>query len=141
MSEQAAAERIAKPLPHPDAASEPFFAGARRGELMLQRCADCRACRLNALPRCDACRSPRFAWERASGRATLVSWGVMHQRYHPAFYDELPYLLAVVELEEGPRLPTRLAETQPAALRAGLPLRVVFEEIGEGIVLPKFAPA
>jgi uncharacterized OB-fold protein len=140
MSEPAA-NPAAKPLPRPDAASEPFFAGARRGELMLQRCSDCGACRLNALSRCDACRSPRFAWERASGRARLVSWAVMHQRYHPAFYDELPYLLAVVELEEGPRLLTRLADAEPGALRAGLPLRVVFEEVGEGIVLPKFAPA
>jgi uncharacterized OB-fold protein len=66
---------------------------------------------------------------------------VMHQRYHPAFYDELPYLLAVVELEEGPRLLTRLVQADGAALRAGLPLRVVFEEAGEGIVLPKFTPA
>lgn len=130
-----------KPAPRPDAASEPFFAGARQGELRVQRCEDCGASRINALPRCDVCGSRRFAWEAATGRATLVSWAVMHQRYHPAFEAELPYVLAVAELAEGPRLVTRLADAEGVALRAGLPLRVVFRDAGGGEALPWFAPA
>ena len=138
-------EKAAKPLPIPDAASQQFFDGAKAGKLMIQRCTACGASRFVARVRCDMCRSADHEWITSSGKATIVSFAVMHQRYHPGFYDELPYPLAVVELEEGPRLITSLVNVEGVELKAGLALKAVYEtvydEAGEVIVLPKFSPA
>ena len=131
----------AKPMPVPDEASREFFEGAGRGQLMIQRCLACGNRRFLARNRCDVCRSPEFEWEAASGKATIVSHVVMHQRYHPGFFDELPYPLAVVELAEGPRLVTSLEGVEGVELKTGLAVRVVFREVGEGVFLPKFIPA
>lgn len=140
-AEKTAAPNPARPLPVPDAASREFFDGAARGQLMIQKCARCGSCRIMGEGPCNDCRSPGLEWLRASGRATLVTHARMHQRYHPAFYDEVPYLLVVVELAEGPRMITRLVEAENTVPKAGMALTVVFEEAGEGIFLPKFRPA
>jgi uncharacterized OB-fold protein len=134
-------DKISKPMPIPDAASQQFFDGAKEGRLMIQRCTACGASRFVARARCDMCRSPDNEWITASGKAIIVSFAVMHQRYHPGFYDELPYPLAVVELEEGPRLITSLVTVEGVELKAGLALKAVYADVGEGIVLPKFTPA
>ncbi len=130
-----------KPLPIPDATSREFFEGAKNGRLTIQHCEDCGCYRVIAGPRCDACRSANLTFVAASGQATLFTFAVMHQRYHPAFYDELPYPLAVVELEEGPRLLTSLVGVESAQLKMGMKLKAVFVEIGQDIFLPKFTPA
>ena len=89
---------------------------------------------------CTECLSESLEWVPASGRATLFTFAVMHQRYHPGFFDEIPYNIAVVELEEGPRLNTNIIGVPNEGLRVGMPLVVSFEEVGEGVVLPKFRP-
>ena len=134
-------ERIPKPVPVPDESSREFFEGARQGRLMIQRCLACGNARFLARKRCDVCRSPEHAWEAASGEAVIVSYVVMHQRYHPGFFEELPYPLAVVELKEGPRLVTSLEGVEGVALEAGMPMKAVFREVDEGVFLPKFTPA
>jgi uncharacterized OB-fold protein len=130
-----------KPIPQPDAVSRPFFEGAQRGELLIQRCTACGAHLAPGSRACTECLSEALAWVLASGRATLFTYAVMHQRYHPGFADELPYNLAVVELEEGPRLNTNIVDVANDELRVGMPLVVTFVEAGDGIVLPKFRPA
>ena len=92
----------ARPIPEADDESREFYEGARRHGLMLMRCRACRAWRLPSRPRCPDCWSTDTEWARASGRGTLHSFGLMHQKF-PGFADETPYLYAVVELEEGPR--------------------------------------
>jgi uncharacterized protein len=128
------------PLPAPDDASAPFFEGAARGKLMLMRCQGCGTHRYPARDRCPECWSTETEWVEASGRGTLFSWVVFHQVYHPAFRERVPYNVAMVELEEGPRIPTNLVECEPEQLRAGLPLEVTFETVAEGIALPRFRP-
>ncbi|MFI5400195.1 MAG: Zn-ribbon domain-containing OB-fold protein [SAR324 cluster bacterium] len=132
---------IDKPVPTPSADSLEFFEGAKHGRLMVQRCADCGKHRFIARRRCDACGSARSAWVQASGRATLISYARVHQKFHPAFAAETPYPIATVELEEGPRLFTGLVGTEGKALRAGMPLHVVFEPAGPDWKIPKFRPA
>lgn len=134
-------DKTPKPQPIPDAASQRFFDGAREGRLMIQRCSDCGASRFVARSRCDMCRSANYEWIAASGKASIVSFAVMHQRYHPGFHDELPYPLAVVELEEGPRLITSLVGMAGVEMKAGMAMKAVYENVGEGVVLPKFTPA
>jgi uncharacterized OB-fold protein len=130
-----------KPVPQPDERSQPFFDGAQRGELMIQRCTACAAYLAPGSRACTECLSEALAWVAASGRATLFTFAVMHQQYHPGFVDALPYNLAVVELDEGPRLNTNVVGLANEELRVGLPLVVTFEDVGEGVTLPKFRPA
>ncbi len=128
-----------KPLPLPDEASEPFFDGAMKGELMIMRCSNCGTARAPSRAHCDNCLSGEFTWEKASGRGKVHTFAVMHQKYHPAFFDELPYNLAVVELDEGPRLSTNLVGVKNDDIRVGMPVMVDFEKY-EDVALPKFRP-
>jgi uncharacterized OB-fold protein len=129
-----------KPVPQPDNLSRPFFEGALRGELMIQRCDACAAFLAPGSRACTECLNEALSWTAASGRATLHTFAIMHQRYHPGFADDLPYNVAVVELAEGPRLNTTVVGVPNEALRVGMPLTVTFEAAGDGIALPKFRP-
>lgn len=129
-----------KPVPEPDDVSRPFFEGALRGELMIQRCTACGAYLAPGSRACTECLGEALAWVAASGRGTLHTFGIMHQRYHPGFAAELPYNIAVVELEEGPRLNTNIVGVANDQLRVGMPMAVMFEQVSEEIAIPKFRP-
>lgn len=130
-----------KPLPAPDEASQPFFEAARQGKLLIMRCTNCGAYRYPSRDRCDVCWSTDSAWQQASGRAKVYTFGIMHQLYHPGFKDDLPYNVTVVELEEGPRVTTNLVGVANDAIRVGMPVEAVFERINDEITIPKFRPA
>ena len=130
-----------KPVPQPDEASLPFFEGARRGVLMIQRCTRCNAYLAPGSYICTECLSDALEWAPASGRGTLHTFGIMHQRYHPGFVDEIPYNIAVVELDEGPRLSTNIVGVANEELRVGMPVVATFEQVDEEVALPKFRPA
>jgi uncharacterized OB-fold protein len=129
-----------KPLPEITPAMEPFWAAARRHELVVQRCRGCGTHRFPARDLCSGCLSRDVEWTRVSGRGTVFSWAVMHQVYHPGFASEVPYALVVIELEEGTRLVSNLLGCPPDAITAGLPVEVVFEDVTPDITLPKFRP-
>lgn len=131
----------APPTPMPDEASTPFFEEAKAGRLMLMRCLSCGEYRYPSRDRCDRCWSTETEWVAASGRATLHSWVIFHQLYHPGFADRIPYNVAVVELEEGPRITTNIIECANDKLDAGMALSVAFDAVGDGVVIPKFRPA
>src|SRR6266567_7540826 len=130
-----------RPIPIPDDASRPFFEGARRHELMLQRCNTCDAYMWPVKDRCDVCWSDDVRWVKASGKGTLYSFVLMHQLYHPGFADEIPYNVSIVDLAEGVRMTTNVVGLPNAELRVGMPLEVTFDDINEEITLPKFRPA
>jgi len=128
----------ARPQPTPE--TRHFWEGAKHGELRLQRCDACRHAYFPPRPFCPACASREVTVFRASGRATLYSYVISH-RPAPGFVP--PYSIAVVELEEGPRMMTNVvgcAQT-PAALVLDMPLEVRFEALDDEISLPLFAPA
>lgn len=131
---------IAKPVPVITAEMRPFYEGARRGELLLQRCTDCGTFRFPARERCSTCVSSRSTWERAGGHGELYSFTVMHQVYHPAFVAEVPYAVAIVKLDEGPKLTTNIIGLAPDELRIGQRVEVVFERVSDDVALPKFRP-
>ncbi len=135
------AEAQQKPIPRPDDLSRPFFDGAKRGALMIQRCKGCGTHFSPVRQLCTECLGEEVEWVQASGRGTLFTFGIMHQRYHPGFVDDLPYNVAVVELEEGPRLNTNIVGVENEALRVGMPVEVVFEELSDEVSLPKFRTA
>jgi uncharacterized OB-fold protein len=131
----------AKPMPVPDADSRPFWEGCREHRLKIERCADCKTARFPPARLCPHCRSSRSEWITASGRGTVFSWIVVR---HPVPKDiyagEVPYVVALVELEEGVRMPTNVVGCAPEAIRAGMPVEVVFEEVSAEITLPRFRP-
>lgn len=131
-------QTVQKPLPEADEASQPFFNAAMEGRLVLMRCSDCGTWRLPSRQHCDACLSPNFTWEQASGRGKVRTFGVMHQRYHPGF--QTPYNVAIVELEEGPRITTNVIGVADDAIEVDMPVMVDFER-HDDVALPKFRPA
>ena len=87
------------------------------------------------------CLSSEVEWVRASGRGTVYSFTVTHQNQAPGFREELPYVLAIVELEEGPRIMTNVVGVAPDAVRIGMPVEVVFDDVTPEVTLAKFRPA
>jgi hypothetical protein len=130
-----------KPLPRIDEESRGFWEALARHELYFQRCRDCGTKRLYPRALCTSCLSSATEWVRASGRGTVHTFTVTHQNQAPGFRDELPYVLAVVELEEGVRLMTNVVGGTPDAVRIGMPVEVVFEDVTPEVTLPKFRPA
>ena len=130
-----------KPLPAPDVWSLPFWEATRRHELRMQRCDACGHVRFPPGPTCPRCLSTAATWAPLSGRGTVWSWTVFHQLYYQGFKGELPYNVALVELEEGPRLYTNLVGVANEAIREGLAVVVAFEEATEAWTIPRFRPA
>jgi uncharacterized OB-fold protein len=89
-------------------------------------------------PRCVRCFSAELAWAPAGGRGTLYSFALMHQVYDPAFADQVPYNIAVVELDEGVRMTTNVVGCANAELWIGMPLEVTFEQVSDEVAIPKF---
>lgn len=131
----------AKLTPSPTADTQPYWDGLNEGRLRLQRCADCRKVRHYPRPVCDACFSMNVAWVDASGNGRVHSWTVTHHAFHPGFKPDLPYTLVTVDLDEGVRMQAQLRGLDPRELRVGLPVRVAFEQVTEGLTLPVFVPA
>lgn len=131
----------AKPIPTVTPEMRPFFDGAKRGELRVQRCSTCGTHRFPARAICSECLSTTAEWVAVSGRGTVFSFNVMHQVYHPGFAAEVPYAVVIVQLAEGAKMVSNLIGVAPHAIRIGMPVQVVFEPISDEITLPKFAPA
>jgi len=125
-----------KPMPEPTPDSAPYWAGLQQHKLLLQKCAGCGRIRHYPRPMCDACYSTDVTWVEAAGRGKVHSWTITHHAFVPGFRDELPYVLATVDLEEGVRMNAQLRGADPASLRIGLPVRVDYERAREGLTLP-----
>lgn len=130
-----------KPIPAVTPELAPFFEGARRGELMLQRCRTCAEFRWPPREVCSHCLSRDSEWAPVSGRGEVFTFNVMHQVYHPGFAAEVPYAVVLVKLAEGPKLTSNLVGVSPREIRIGMPVRVIFEAVSDEVTLPKFTPA
>jgi hypothetical protein len=129
-----------RPLPAITPETRHFWEGARAGELRLQRCAACTHVYFPPRPFCPQCGARAVSVVRASGRAILYSY-VIHHRPAPGFTP--PYSIAVVQLEEGPRMMTNIVDVAqtPEALQLDMPLEVAFQRMNDEIHLPLFRPA
>ncbi len=108
------------------------------GELRFQRCGVCRAWRHPPRLLCAVCGSDAWSWQPSTGRGALFSWTVTHQPLHPAYADRVPYVVAVVELEEGVRVVTALDGVALDDLTLDLPLQGAVEVVAEGVGMPFF---
>jgi hypothetical protein len=130
-------------LPRPDELTQFFWDGVARHELWIQRCQACGHYIHYPKPICRYCQSRDLAGERVSGRATLYSWTIASQPFHPFWVDKVPYTIATVELSEQPRLMflSQVVDCTEDDLEAGLPLEVTFVELSPELTLPFFRPA
>jgi hypothetical protein len=132
---------VVKPLPVPTPVSAPFWQGLEQGRVRIQRCGDCAAWVFYPRVRCSRCLSDRLAWHDVSGAGQLHTYTVARQPTAPQFLDEVPQLIAVVELAEGVRLTTTLVRVDVAAIRIGMPLVPYFDRVADGVTLLRYQPA
>jgi uncharacterized OB-fold protein len=125
------------PVPEPSELTAGFWDAAQRGELVAQRCADCRTWRHYPQLLCPTCRSSAWAWEQLSGRGSVYSFSVAHQAFHPAWTDRVPYVVATIELIEGIRMVSDLDEPEDA-VSIGHAVDVFYDTASDGITLPRF---
>ena len=128
-----------KPLPKPSPTSRPFWEAAKRHELMLQHCNSCRAFIYYPRDLCPYCMSDQLEWERMSGRGKVYSYTVVRRASTRSFADA-PYVLAIVELDEGVRMTTDIVAA-PEAVKVGMPVAVYFDDVTPEHTLVKFKPA
>jgi uncharacterized OB-fold protein len=136
-------EQPSPPMPFADPLSDFFWNGARQGQLLIQRCQACGTFIHLPRPVCRACRSFDLAPEEVSGRGTLYSFSETHKPFHPFFVDRVPYLLAVIELEEQAdlRILSNLVGIAEPDVHMGMGVRVDFEWLSPELTIPVFRPA
>ena len=135
------AKEIEHPKPYASWETRGYWEGCGRGELVLQRCGACGKVQHRPRALCASCLSGDIEHFVASGRGTVYTYTVTHQNQAPGFREACPYVLAYVELEEGPRLLTNVVGCDPAEVAIGLPVVADFAEPENDLAVPRFRRA
>ena len=130
-----------QPLPIPNEDSQPYWEGSQKDKLLLQQCQDCGRYRFPPQLMCPNCWSENTEWLESSGIGTIYTFGVVRRAIQPRWGDKIPYVVALVQLDEGPTIFTNIVECTPEELAIGMPVEVVFDHVTSDIALPKFRPA
>lgn len=129
-----------KPLPTPDEDTKVFWQGLKDGKLLLQHCSDCGHVQYYQQAICRTCGSEKLVHRAASGRGTVFSYSVIHRAPGPAFKQDVPYAVLLVELDEGPRMISSLVGADPMSVCFDMPVELVCEQVTEQVALPRFRP-
>ena len=129
-----------KPVPRIDEESKGFWEACQRHELYIQKCRGCGTARYYPRALCPSCLSSDADWVLSSGKGTVYTYTVTYQNQAPGFRDELPYVMAYVELAEGVRLLTNIVGCAPEQVRIGMPVSVTFDDVTPECTIPKFRP-
>lgn len=130
-----------RPLPVSDPGTAPYWEGTRAHKLMLPKCEECGQVHFYPRSVCPHCGSARLAWIEASGRGSVYSFTVVHRPPSPAFKPLVPYVVAVIALDEGPHLMSNIGGCAPLEVRIGMRVQVAWEDIDPVATLPYFVPA
>jgi uncharacterized OB-fold protein len=130
------------PRPQVEALSEPFWAAAREGRLVIQRCSACGAFRHLPHVMCASCQSSECEWVESAGQGTVFTYTIVTHSVHEATKSVVPYNVALVQLDDcgGVLLPSNVVECPPEAVHVGMAVKVVFERVDDEIAIPRFAP-
>ena len=131
-----------KPIPVPQGESDYYWEKTKEEELWLRKCNECQQAYFYPRDISPCCFSKDTTWIQASGKARLFTYGIVHRAPHAGFAEDVPFVTAIVKLEEGPKMPTNIVMDNPTPekLQIDMPLEVVFESVSDGISLPKFKP-
>jgi uncharacterized OB-fold protein len=127
-----------RPLPQPTAETAPYWAAAKSGRLVIQRCPACARYQFYPRPFCTACLCDELEWVDASGRGQIYTYTICRIPANPAMAEKVPYAMAVVDLAEGVRMLTQIVDSDLDQVRIGAPVQAVFEPISDDITLPQF---
>ena len=134
-------DHAGKFLPRPTPESAPFWAGCREHKLMLQRCMSCGTYQFDPRLICANCMSDQLEWREASGRGTVESYTIVTRAVSEAYAQDVPYVIALITLAEGPRMMSNVVGCDAEIVRCGMAVDVVFEPWSDEITMPKFRPA
>jgi hypothetical protein len=129
---------LAKALPQPTPLSAPYWQAAREGRLVVQRCAACGHLQFYPRSLCTRCAGAGLAWHECSGRGRVKSYTVIRRAVSAAYEPEVPYVVALIELAEGPTLLSNVVGCAPEAVRIGRPVRVRFDAWTPEVTVPVF---
>jgi uncharacterized OB-fold protein len=121
--------------------SAPFWDGLKDGKLLIKRCTSCGAFHYYPRPFCPTCWSDEVEWYEASGKARVYSYSTVYVNDLPPFGPEVPYVAAVVELEEGPRMMTRLVDCTKDTITIDMPVEVAYQRLDDELQMAVFRPA
>ena len=120
--------------------TRPYWEAAREGRLVVQECQQCRQLWHPPLPACPHCHGSLLGWREVSGAGMVYTYTVVRHATHLAFADKIPYVIAIVELAQGPRLVTGITGCPPDEVRVGMPVRVCFRPVADRVTLAYFEP-
>ncbi len=128
-----------RPLPGVDEDTKPFWDFCKQHELRVQKCLNCGKLHYPVSPICPHCLGMDHEWAKLNGKGTVYSFIIARRSYNPAV--PVPYVVAIIELEDGIRMVSNVVECKPEEVRVGMPVEVVFDDISPDFSLPKFKPA
>lgn len=128
-------------VPQPTELTRPFWSAAREHRLSIQRCKECQRHVFYPRPLCPHCGADALEWVDASGRGAIYSYTVARRPTSRAFAERVPYVIAIVELDEGPHMTTNIVECDPESLRVGDRVEAIFEDVSDEVALVQFRPA
>ena len=129
---------VPKPKPRPAPESLPYWQAAREHRLALPKCEDCQKFWFPPSRTCPHCLSTKFSFENVSGKGKIFSFVTFHRVYRPAFANDVPYVVALIELDEGPRLLSNIMGVTHDQVKCEMRVEVVFDDYDEEISIPKF---
>jgi uncharacterized OB-fold protein len=130
-----------KPLPIIDGDNREYWEYCKKHEFRMQRCRDCGHIRFPPSVVCPKCHSMEAEWARLSGRGKIYSFTVFRVPYHPSYANDIPYDVAFIQLEEGPRMESNVTGLKMEDIKIDMPVEVYFEDVTAEVSLPKFRPA
>lgn len=133
-------EKPQKPQPVVNPWAKPFWDAAKEEKLTFQQCQDCGKNIFYPRIACPHCFSDNLSWEEASGNGTIYSYTVVENNSPSAFAEDIPYVVAIIKLEEGIQMLSNIVNCDPYSVQCDMPVKVVFEELNEAFKLPKFQP-
>lgn len=128
----------AKPLPIIEDWNRPFWDALRGGELRMQKCTACGRIRYPISPICSDCLSSEHEWSPLSGRGSIMSYIVVHQVYNKAFAADVPYNVALIQLDEGPRMFSNIVGVSNDVPKVGDRVAIVFDSVTAEVTIPRF---
>ena len=131
---------VQRPLPYSTQDTKPFWGYAKQHELRMQKCPDCGHIRWPAGMFCPKCLSDKSEWVKLSGKGSVYTFGITHYIYDKWYTDKVPYVVAVIELAEGPRMMGNVTGYKHEDIKVGSPVEVYFDDANEEFSLPTWRP-